>query len=104
MGIAAAAAWYLYLRERTEHTETRTKGDVTRDALIAACTELRIEKAQSERTLLEQINDLRESHAVRELASLNTLEHFAKSQVEAVEELARIADALRRAYDRRDKR
>lgn len=74
-------------RMLTQHSDTRA-------ALVA-------EHSEREKALLEQINDLREAHSTRERASLQTIEYFARAAVEAVEDLSHIADALRKAYDRR---
>lgn len=72
----------LFLLERREHKTYRDKSE--RDL----------------RSLLEKNNALREEHATRERSALQTIEYFAKAEVEAVEELGRIASALRKAYER----
>ena len=78
LGFVAVLMLVLFLWERKEHNATRVEV----------------------RGLLDKINDLHETHATRERTSLQTVEYFAKAQVEAVEELGRIASALRKAYDR----
>jgi hypothetical protein len=93
LGLVAAVTTSLFLHERREYKAYREKADVDLRALADA-------KAAAERLLLEKINDIREEGAKRELAALQTVEYFAKAQVESVEELGRIASALRKAYER----
>jgi hypothetical protein len=117
-GLAGAVALlfiWLYIREIGEHQKTRDKASKDAQtvaaehsaelkALYAATaaekTTMLTQAAAQERTFFEQMNDLREAHAMRERASLQTIEFFAKAEVEAVEELGRIAQALRKAYER----
>jgi hypothetical protein len=115
IGLVAALFIYLYIRELTEHQKTRDAATKKLEAvgkehaaeiktlhseLAAEKTTLLLQSAAQERTFFEQMNDLREAHAMRERASLQTIEFFAKAEVEAVEELGRIAQALRKAYER----
>lgn len=115
VGIMAALFIWLYIREIGEHQKTRDKAAKdasTKEAehsaemksLYAAMatekTTMLTQAAAQERAFFEQMNDLREAHAMRERASLQTIEFFAKAEVEAVEELGRIAQALRKAYER----
>lgn len=100
MGLVAGLLLWLYLAEKGEHKTTRDKAAADLRAINQEKQTLVEAHAAQERALLEQINDLREAHATREQACLQTVEYFAKAQVEAVEELGRIAQALRKAYDR----
>lgn len=117
-GIVAALFVWLYVYEKSEHKASREKHTTTvtqhtaqlketyerlareKAELVEQLNELREEHAQQQRALHEQLNDLREAHAARERACLQTVEYFAKAEVEAVEELGRIAQALRKAHDR----
>lgn len=93
LGVCLAVFIWLYISEKTAHAQART---------VHAAELKKIYETHSalERALMEQINDLREAHAVRERACLQTVEYFAKTLVQAVEELTRIADVLRRHYAR----
>lgn len=113
MGTVAVLFIGLYLKERAAHDLSRKEHatDVVRaseksaaevrrlhDERIQATNALGAEYTEQTRELLEQMHALRESHAERERAYQVSIEYFAKSEVEAVEELGRIADTLRRAY------
>lgn len=104
VGLVAALFIWLYIREIGEHQKTREKHSAELKAAYAAAaaekTAVLTQAAAQERAFFEQMNDLREAHAMRERASLQTIEYFAKAEVEAVEELGRIAQALRKAYER----
>lgn len=121
LGVLTALFVGLYLREQYNHQQTAKHAaeraqelleKAAREAREMAAvhaqqikefnthiTDLRTEQANEVRELLEQINDLREAHAQRERACLQTVEFFAKQEVEAVEELSQIAAILRRAYE-----
>ena len=126
LGIISALFIGLYLRELSEHKAAKTAAAADTKALLEQASKdqqtaadrhaydlkqlyvqmdaLRGEHAQEIQDLLQQINDLREAHAQRERACLSTVEFFAKQEVEAVEELARIAEMLRRSYEARTRR
>lgn len=121
-GILAAVFIWFYVTEKAEHRKTRQHVEALLAQHAAAVNKLRdehtagftktltenadqragliAEHSEREKALLEQINDLREAHATRERASLQTIEYFARAAVEAVEDLSQIADAVREAYDR----
>lgn len=122
-GLLAAVFIWLYVTEKGEHRRTHQRveklledhGAASKAILESHAAEMAktlsensntratliAEHSEREKDLLEQINDLREAHATRERASLQTIEYFARAAVEAVEDLSQIADALRKAYDRR---
>lgn len=121
LGVICVLFILLYLRERKEHNTTRTEMLQAANALqeraagekaalhaqhVAVVKELNAQiqqlqqaHADEQQEMFEQINDLREAHAQRERACLQTVEYFAEQEVKAVEELARIAALLRRAYE-----
>lgn len=108
----------LYLAERVsgaktakEHAAALAEKDKAHQAaLTAAYSRLESEKtalieahASDTRALLDQMGDLREAHAIRERACLQTVEDFAKTIVNGVDELGRIANAVRRNHDRQQR-
>jgi len=126
LGIISALFIGLYLKAQIDHREERNQYTSDLKAILEKASkdlqdlatkhafqlkelnehqeELRAAHAEELRELLEQINDLREAHAQRERACLQTVEYFAKQEVEAVEELARIAEMIRRVYEASSRR
>ena len=115
LGLVAALFIGLYLKELSENKVTRNAHTAELRALLeqaakeqqelSARNEYRTkelhESYQAElRELYEQIHALREAHAERERTALQTIEYFARQTVEAVEELAKVGELLRRAYER----
>lgn len=100
VGIIAGIFVWLYIRELGEHQKTRDKAQKDTESHAKEKHDLMHAHAALERGLYEQVNELREAHAIRERESLRTIEFFSKSTVEAVEELGRIAQAMRKAYER----
>lgn len=113
MGSVAVLFIGLYLKERAAHDESRrvcaqkvddVNGKLTsttqrlHEERIVATNVLTAEYGEQTRELLEQLHSLREANAERERSYQNSIEFFAKSEVEAVEELGRIAETLRRSY------
>ena len=101
VGVIAALFIGLYVMEKTAHTKTRDAHATKLEALVEAATKLAAEHHREMQELLGQINDIREAHAIRERACLQTVEEFATAQVGAVEELGRIAVTIRRLHERR---
>lgn len=90
LGVIAALFIGLYLAEKSAHGKTR-EGNLLRER----------ELMQAQLTLQQQNSDLRETHAVRERQCLQIVEDFAKSLVNAVEELGRVAATIRKINERR---
>jgi len=113
-GLLAGVFWYMYRSEKDEFKAYREKTESTLQQLYTSThaehARLRADYDRDEdrmrelhaaelREHREQMSDLRNAHAAREQQSMATVEYFAKAAVEAVEELGKIAEALRRAYD-----
>jgi len=101
VGVIAALFIGLYILEKTAHTKTRDLHAEKLEALHKQATGLAETNHREQQALLGQINDIREAHAIRERACLQTVEEFATAQVGAVEELGRIAVTIRRLNERR---
>lgn len=84
---------------QTLHTNTHAEHTRLRDAFDRDKDRLHDEHSEELREHREQMNELRNAHAAREQQSMQTVEHFARASVEAVEELGKIAAELRRAYE-----
>lgn len=111
VGVIAALFIGLYLRELTDHKASKSE---LRSVLEKAAADAKEASARSEyktqelhrdyqeqlRELYEQISALRDAHYERERMALQTIEYFARQQVEAVEELTKLGELLRRAYER----
>lgn len=115
VGIIAGLFIFLYLRELSDHKTTRNAHTAdTRSLLEAAATrerelgtkhdarvnEIYAEHHEEVRGLHDRIHALRDAHAERERESQRALEYFANQQVGAVEDLANVAEVLRRGYER----
>lgn len=111
VGAIAALFIGLYLRELSEHKAAKNElrsllEKAANDAKEAAIhteyktQELHREYQEQLRELYEQISALRDAHYERERMALQTIEYFARQQVEAVEELTKLGELLRRAYER----
>jgi hypothetical protein len=114
-GVIAVLFIGLYLRELAEHKASKTThNSELRTVLEKAAAEAKDVSGRAEyktqelhrdyqeqlRELYEQMSALREAHSERERMALQTIEYFARQQVEAVEELAKLGELLRRAYER----
>lgn len=101
VGVIAALFIGLYVMEKAAHTKTRDAHAAKLEELYKHATELAEINRKEQQELLRQINDIREAHAIRERACLQTVKEFATAQVGAVEELGRIAVTMRRINERR---
>lgn len=115
VGIIAGLFIYLYLRELSEHKTTRNahtadtrallEGSAERERELNSKHDYRVSQVYTEhneevRGLHDRIHALRDAHAEREKESQRALEYFANQQIGAVEDLANVAEVLRRGYDR----
>ena len=115
LGVIAVLFLGLYIRESTEGKAAReAHASELRKILEQAAKErqelndrqefrtkeLHAEYQEQLSALYEQLNALREAHSERERTALQSIEYFARQEVEAVEELSKIGELLRRAYER----
>lgn len=113
MGSVAVLFIGLYLKERAAHDATRaacgadlksagekynTETRRLHEERITVANVLTTEYTEQTKDLLEQMQGLRDAHSERERSYQNSIEYFAKAEVEAVEELGRIAETLRRSH------
>jgi|JI10StandDraft_1071094.scaffolds.fasta_scaffold192974_3 hypothetical protein len=101
VGVIAALFIGLYILEKTAHSKSRDAHALELKTAVAEATKLAEANRREAQELLGQINEIREAHALRERASLETIKEFATAHVGAVEELGRVAVTLRRLYERR---
>lgn len=101
LGVIAALFIGLYLAEKSAHNKTKEAHVAIVKTMTDAAAAAAKEYAQAQQALLMQINDLREAHAIRERACLQTVEDFSAALVRGVEELGRIAATIRKIHDRR---
>lgn len=89
VGLIAGLFVWLYLKERKEHADLRTKKED--------------ENKADRETHYKQLDAVRQAQINREAEVAQTLDEYGRSVVTAVEQTASLAKELRSIYARRDR-